>query len=133
MFWLSQRPGIQPETTTVYYWPRTPPGYAVVDIARPSRRGGGVAIIFRQNCIYLFRQRFCSRLTALWHLMYSVLYYYYYYCWVLYLHYMFLLFISRACTSRPRNTNLVQAIIISSSFAMLEQARHIIMSHLDKI
>src|SRR5664279_433359 len=27
----------------------TPPGYAVVDVARPNRRGGGVAVIFRKN------------------------------------------------------------------------------------
>ena len=33
----------------------TPPGYAVVDVARSSRRGGGVAVIFRQGwrCIRL--------------------------------------------------------------------------------
>ena len=27
----------------------TPPGYAVADAARPSRRGGGIAVIFRKN------------------------------------------------------------------------------------
>ena len=27
----------------------TPPGYAVVEVARTSRRGGGVAVIFRQS------------------------------------------------------------------------------------
>jgi len=35
----------------------TPPGYAVVDVARTSTRGGGVAIIFRKHLK-------CSRLTV---------------------------------------------------------------------